>query len=344
MYASGVPRELARHVVQQLGERPLRVALPAAISRAAIACAVLNGSAVVAHQRIGQLGQRRPAVAGAGLERRGVELGACAIAAATSFTARVASRNIDERRAAADRPRCRRCRRTACCGRSITIACACPSALLAMRARVLERHRVALLRHDAAALHEAVAEPQVVELRGAPQQQVLHEAAEADQQHRRRRCALQQVVDRRDAAVGVAGRPAEAEQIARSAADRSGKPVPVIAHAPSGLRLVRSYAAFSRDRVALELLDHRQQIVRDGGRLRRAACACARRRTVSRWRVRRGRAASARSSKRRRRQAEDELALPHPVHRHVDVVAAAGRCAAGRPRPRRTRSTISRST
>jgi hypothetical protein len=51
---------------------------------------------------------------------------------------------------------------------------------------VLDRDRVALLRHDAAALHEAVAEADVAELRGAPQQQVLHEAAVASQQHRRR--------------------------------------------------------------------------------------------------------------------------------------------------------------
>ena len=85
--------------------------------------------------------------------------------------------------------------------------------LAADGARVLERDRVALLRHDAAALHEAVAEAHVAELRGAPEQQVLHEAAVADEQHRRRRRALEQVVDRGDAAVGVAGRPAEAEQL-----------------------------------------------------------------------------------------------------------------------------------
>ena len=49
--------------------------------------------------------------------------------------------------------------------------------LAADRPRVLERHRVALLRHDAARLHEAVGEPQVAELHRAPQQQVLHHPA-----------------------------------------------------------------------------------------------------------------------------------------------------------------------
>ena len=41
-----------------------------------------------------------------------------------------------------------------------------------------------------------------------------------------------------------------------------------MAQAPSGLRFVRSYAPFSRDGVALELFDDRQQVVRDGRRLR----------------------------------------------------------------------------
>ena len=90
--------------------------------------------------------------------------------------------------------------------------------LAANRARVLQRHRVALLRHDAAALHEAVAQPQVAELHRAPEQQVLDDAAEADEQDAGRRHALEQVVDGGNAAVGVAGRAAEAEQLARAVA------------------------------------------------------------------------------------------------------------------------------
>ena len=45
------------------------------------------------------------------------------------------------------------------------------------------RDRIALLRHDAAALHEPVAESNVAELRGGPEEQVLHEAAVAGEQH-----------------------------------------------------------------------------------------------------------------------------------------------------------------
>ena len=87
--------------------------------------------------------------------------------------------------------------------------------LAADGARVLDGHRVALLRHDAARLHEAVAEAHVAELERAPEQQVLHEAAEAGHRDRRRRDAFEQVVHRGDAAVRVARRALEAEQLAR---------------------------------------------------------------------------------------------------------------------------------
>jgi hypothetical protein len=55
--------------------------------------------------------------------------------------------------------------------------------LAADRTRVLERDRVALLRHDAAALHEAVGQPQVAELCRAPEQEVLHHATEAGEEY-----------------------------------------------------------------------------------------------------------------------------------------------------------------
>ena len=84
---------------------------------------------VIAHQRVGQLGQRRPAVAGARLQPLRVELrGRHRRRHQLHGARRVAEHR--RTRAAADRPRCRRCRRTACCGRSVTIACAWPSALL----------------------------------------------------------------------------------------------------------------------------------------------------------------------------------------------------------------------
>ena len=89
------------------------------------------------------------------------------------------------------------------------------------RARVLERDRVALLRHDAAALHEPVRQPQVAEFARAPEQQILDDAAKPGQQNRRRGHALDQVVDRRDAAVGVAGRRVESEELASCGFGRS---------------------------------------------------------------------------------------------------------------------------
>ena len=47
---------------------------------------------------------------------------------------------------------------------------------------MLQRDRIALLRHDAAALHEPLAETQVPEFARAPQEQVLDDAAEAREQ------------------------------------------------------------------------------------------------------------------------------------------------------------------
>ena len=192
--------------------------------------------------------------------------------------------------------------------------------LAADGARVLERHRVALLRHDAAALHEAVAEAQVAELHRAPQQQVLDDPAEADDQRAGRRHALEQVVDGRDAAVGVAGRAAEAEQLAGAVAiDRE-------AGAGDGAGAERvAVGRLERRRqprgVALELLDHGEQVVRDRRRLRRLGVGV---RAVDGVLVAVGQHQQRLAQvERRRRHRRDELALPHPVHRHVDVVAAA---------------------
>ena len=80
---------------------------------------------------------------------------------------------------------------------------------------MLERHRIPLLRHDAAHLHEPVRQPQVANLDRRPEQQILREAAEADDEHGGRADGLEQVVDGADAAVGVAGRSRKAEQLAR---------------------------------------------------------------------------------------------------------------------------------
>ena len=113
------------------------------------------------------------------------------------------------------------------------------------RARVLERDRVAFLRHDAAALHEPFTEAKIVELRSRPLQQVLDEAAQAHEQHASGRHTFEQVVDRGNAAVGVAGRTSKPSKSA--VRSRSiGNPVPVIAHAPRGHRFVVWWAECSR--------------------------------------------------------------------------------------------------
>ena len=76
----------------------------------------LERQPVIAHERVGQLGQRRPAVAGARLEPLGVEFGG-RHRRGDELHGRASRRGTSRRRAAAGRPRCRRCRRTACCGR-----------------------------------------------------------------------------------------------------------------------------------------------------------------------------------------------------------------------------------
>ena len=102
-----------------------------------------------------------------------------------------------------------------------------------------------------------------------------------------------------------------------------GKPVPVIAQAPSGLRFVLSNAAFRRASVPLELLDDGEQVVGDGARLRPLRVRVDREdrlaMTVDEIQQRPPQREGA------RKQAEHQLALPHAVHRHVDVVARARR-------------------
>ena len=86
--------------------------------------------------------------------------------------------------------------------------------------------------------------------------------------------------------------------------------------------VVRGFVGGSQaDGVALELLDHRQQVMRDGRRLRRLRVGV---RAVN------GIPCAARQARERvaqveraRRQGRNELPLPHPVHRHRHVVAAA---------------------
>ena len=98
-----------------------------------------------------------------------------------------------------------------------------------------------------------------------PQQQILHKRPKPDEQQGRGG-ALEQIVDGGDAAVGVAGRRRETEEV------RGQRAVDVESSPGDGAGAQRiAVGAVERtlepDGVALQLLDDGQQIVGDGRRL-----------------------------------------------------------------------------
>src|SRR5207244_9130701 len=119
----------------------------------------------------------------------------------------------------------------------------------------------------AARLHEAVAEPDVAEFRRAPQQQVLDEPAEAGEQHGCRRRAFEQIVDRRDTAVRVAGRATEAEQVGGELTV-DGKTGAGDCAGPERVTVGALVGRLQPRGIAFELFDYGKHVVRDGGRLR----------------------------------------------------------------------------
>ena len=163
----------------------------------------------------------------------------CAIAAATRRTARVASRNIAKTSG---------CRSSSVSTMSpngvlctvVSTACAWPSALLPDGARVLDGDRIALLRHDAARSARS-------RRRSAGSRIPPYTTAADPARSGRARSAARRLPTRSRAG----SRPSRCcrrccRSVRRSRADRDvscrsiGNPVPVIAHAPSGLRFVRS--------------------------------------------------------------------------------------------------------
>ena len=143
-----------------------------------------------------------------------------------------------------------------------------PQRLAGNRACVFERDGIALLRHDAAALHEAVGQPQVAELaactraagpappgrgrRAAPPPPRRSRAGSRRSRCCRRCCRSAIEPEQRGRALAIdrkagAGDRAGAERILIRAGIRRAEP----------------------RRVAFELLDNGQQIVGDRGRLRR---------------------------------------------------------------------------
>ena len=185
-------------------------------SSAAMLCAFLNGSpSSRTSVSASSVSVVPPSPARAA--RRATSKSASRIVAATSVIVRVASRNIEATSG------CRSSSVSTMSPKGVLWTVSedglrLPNRLAANGARVLERHGIALLRHDAARLHEPFAEAQIAELHRAPQQKVLQHAADADEHDGRGRHALEQVVDGGDAAVGVAGRTGEAKQLARAVA------------------------------------------------------------------------------------------------------------------------------
>ena len=207
-------------------------------TRAATPCAISERQAVVAHERVSELGDRHPAFARARRHPLDVELGSRhgdrdqADAARGIGEDRGHERlqivlgidNVAERRVVGDQRQAIRLRER----------------FRQQRARVLQRDRIALLRHDAADLHEIVRQPQVADLARAPQQHVLDEPADADERHRRPRRRLRGD-SRPSRCCRTCSRSGPSKPSSSLVRSRSiGKPVPVIAQAPSGFRFVRS--------------------------------------------------------------------------------------------------------
>ena len=148
------------------------------------------------------------------------------------------------------------------------IAARLPERLAADRARMFERDRISLLRHDAAALHELIPEPEIAEFAGAPEQEILNDTTKSRQEDRNSRNAFQQIVDRCNAAVRVAGWTVEAEQIARSLTI-DGKARPGDRARPERISIRARIRGAQPHGIAFQLLDDRVKVMRDRGRLRR---------------------------------------------------------------------------
>ena len=274
---------------------------------------------MVAGQRVSELRDRDPALRRSFSHALTVEL-ARSMAAATSRTARIASLNIENTSG------WRSSSVSTISPKGVlwtvrTIRAAWPSGLAAV-ARACSsatgfRFCGMMLLHCT----KPSRQPQIAHLARAPQQQVLHHPAETGRERRRRRHALQQVVDRGDAAVGVPGRRVEAKEHGGSlaidrepgAGDRAGAERIAVG---AGVRGAQS------DAIALELFDDRHQVVRDRGQLRRLGVRVGGKDVlaVTPGQVEQDGAQLSGPVDER----ENPLPLAHAVHRHVDVVARAG--------------------
>jgi hypothetical protein len=136
--------------------------------------------------------------------------------------------------------------------------------------QVLDRHRIALLRHDRAHLDEGVRHVQVADLEARPGVQVLHEAPCVKEHELQRTVDAGRIVGRRDRAVGVFLRIGKAQEVGHSLA---------IETEPGGRDRRRAHArkvdvarrVEQAVDVAQRQLDERGEVVTVGRRLRRLA-------------------------------------------------------------------------
>ncbi len=186
---------------------------------------------------------------------------------------------------------------------------------------VFERDRIPLLRHDAARLHVAGREPQKTVLLGAPQQQVLHQAAQVHHRRRERARRSGHVIDSGDGVVGVLDQTFEAEQFGGHRAvdreagggDRAGAERAAIDHREGRLQPLE---------IAPGEIRGRHQVVSHGGGLGRLRVGIGRHERVE---MARGLIEEDGSRRVHRFDQRGQfLAQAHAIERQVDVVAAAG--------------------
>ncbi len=135
---------------------------------------------------------------------------------------------------------------------------------------MLDRHGIALLRHDRGDLHESIGHVELADLEGGPDLQILDQAAEMQEDELDRAIGRGQVVDRGDAAIGVLQRGRKAEQMRDAGAvqrearggDCSG------AHRREVEQRARLHQSLM---VAQHHFDGSREVMAEGGRLGRLA-------------------------------------------------------------------------
>src|SRR4051812_31895999 len=134
--------------------------------------------------------------------------------------------------------------------------------------RVLQRYRISLLRHDAGGLHERIRQPQKVKLGRTPLQEILHQLAEVNHADGDRGSRLGDIIHRGDGAVGIGLQSLEAQQF-RSELAVDGKTRGSDRACTKWIAIDGRPCRIQALEVALQELDRREQVMREGRRLSR---------------------------------------------------------------------------